>query len=55
MKNIYPEAYFLLSFFSRSGYDRQKNNITSDQVVCLPGNPVSCQLMDLVHPDLIPG
>lgn len=55
MKNIYPDAYFLLSFFSRSGYDRQKDNFTSDRVVCLPLDTRSNarNWMDQVHPNLI--
>ncbi len=50
-----PEAYLLLSFFSSSGYDRQKDNPTSDQVVYLPlDTPKHArQWLDLFAPDLI--
>ncbi len=55
LRSAYPEAFFLLSFFSRSGYDRQKNNVTSDHVTCLPLDTQknAFKWMDQVHPDLI--
>lgn len=55
LKTAYPDTWFLLTFFSRSGYDRQKNNATSDRVLCLPLDTPrhARQWLDKYHPDLI--
>ncbi|MCF8238467.1 MAG: hypothetical protein K9I85_09955 [Saprospiraceae bacterium] len=55
LRERYPDAFLLLSFFSSSGYDRQKTNPTSDRVVLLPLDTPSNarQWMDQYSPDLI--
>ncbi len=55
LRDQYPDAFLLLSFFSSSGFDRQKNNPTSDQVVYLPlDTPANArQWLDHYQPALI--
>ena len=55
IRQMVPDAWLLLSFFSNSGFSRQKDNKTADRVVCLPlDTPAHARRwMDLFQPDLI--
>jgi 3-deoxy-D-manno-octulosonic-acid transferase len=50
-----PEAIIMLSFFSPSGYESQKNNALADVVFYLPmdGPRNARQLLHLLRPDLV--
>lgn len=36
LKKLYPECFFLLSFFSPSGYEQRKNSKDADEIIYLP-------------------
>ncbi|MBI3137969.1 MAG: 3-deoxy-D-manno-octulosonic acid transferase [Sphingobacteriales bacterium] len=55
MKQQYPDHRFLLTFFSPSGYEVQKNYSGADWVFYLPADgPVNARrFLEIVHPSLV--
>ncbi len=55
MKDQYPEYRFLLTFFSPSGYEVQKNYTGADWVFYLPADgPTNARrFLEIVHPSLV--
>jgi len=55
MKILFPEYKYLITFFSPSGYEVQKNYLGADWVFYLPldGPAVAKKFLEIVHPSLV--
>lgn len=55
LKTLYPDHFFLLTFFSPSGYEVRKNYAMADLVVYLPfgGRKTASDFLDIVKPVMV--